>query len=198
MINKCTPPQNQRGPRGAAVSRRLGVGALAGELSHCGAVPRFHFPLFLGASARSLAVLSLTSHTRVCAKPLQWYLTLQEPRGCSPPGSSVHGILQARIRERVFLLQVIFTPRDQACVSPKAPALRHRESPSYFMDSIKKKSWVPCQGKKKSGNVRRPSDIVWRTSCFSLPQNLVVDCQLLWSILHHCIIIQDSDRLVHA
>ena len=31
----------------------------------------------------------------------QWCLTRQDPIDCSPPGSSVHGILQARILEWV-------------------------------------------------------------------------------------------------
>jgi len=39
----------------------------------------------------------------VCAKPPQSCLTLCEPMDCSPPGSSVHGILQARIVERVVM-----------------------------------------------------------------------------------------------
>ena len=39
----------------------------------------------------------------VCAKPLQSCLTLCDPMGCSPPGSSVHGILQARILEWVAM-----------------------------------------------------------------------------------------------
>ena len=34
-----------------------------------------------------------------CAKSLQSYSTLCNPMDCSPPGSSVHGILQARILE---------------------------------------------------------------------------------------------------
>ena len=33
----------------------------------------------------------------MCAKSLQFCLTLCDPMECSPPGSSVHGILQARI-----------------------------------------------------------------------------------------------------
>ena len=37
----------------------------------------------------------------VHAKPLQLCLTLCDPMDCSPPGSSVHGILQARIVGRV-------------------------------------------------------------------------------------------------
>ena len=39
----------------------------------------------------------------VRAKSLQWCLTLCDPVDCSPPGSSVHGILQARILERVAM-----------------------------------------------------------------------------------------------
>ena len=35
------------------------------------------------------------------AKLLQSYLTLCDPMDCSPPGSSVHGILQARTLEWV-------------------------------------------------------------------------------------------------
>ena len=37
----------------------------------------------------------------VCAKLPQSCSTLCDPMDCSPPGSSVHGILQARILERI-------------------------------------------------------------------------------------------------
>ena len=37
------------------------------------------------------------------AKSLQLCLTLWDPKDCSPPGSSVHGILQARILEWVAI-----------------------------------------------------------------------------------------------
>ena len=44
------------------------------------------------------------ARTRACvhAKWLQLYLTLCKPIRCSPPGSSVHGILQARVLELPF------------------------------------------------------------------------------------------------
>ena len=42
------------------------------------------------------------------AKALQSCLTLCDPMGCSPPGSSVHGIFQARILQWV----AIPSPRD--------------------------------------------------------------------------------------
>ena len=38
------------------------------------------------------------------AKLLQLYLTLCDPMDCSPPGSSIHGIFQARILECVAML----------------------------------------------------------------------------------------------
>jgi len=45
--------------------------------------------------------------------------TLFDLMGCSPPGFSVHGILQARILEWVAMLSSrgSFQPRDQTCIS---------------------------------------------------------------------------------
>ena len=40
----------------------------------------------------------------VCAKLLQLCLTLCDPMNCSPPGSSVHGNLQARVLEWVAMI----------------------------------------------------------------------------------------------
>ena len=53
-------------------------------------------------------------HTR----SLQLCLTLCDPMDCSPPGSSVHGILQARILEWVDLpsSRESSQPRDQTCI----------------------------------------------------------------------------------
>ena len=39
----------------------------------------------------------------ICTKSLQSWLTLCDPMYCSPPGSSVHGILQARKLEMVAM-----------------------------------------------------------------------------------------------
>ena len=52
-------------------------------------------------------------------KWLQSCLTLCNPMDCSPPGSSVHGILQARILEWVAMpsSRGSSQPRDQTCVS---------------------------------------------------------------------------------
>ena len=55
----------------------------------------------------------------MCAKSLQSCLTLCDPVDCSPPGSSVHGILQARILEWVAMpfSRGSFRSRDGAQVS---------------------------------------------------------------------------------
>ena len=69
---------------------------------------------------------------RVCAcvpaKSLQSRLPLCDPMGCSPPGSSVHGILQAGILEWVARpsLRGSSQPRDQTCISYVSPALAGR------------------------------------------------------------------------
>ena len=55
----------------------------------------------------------------LCAKLLQLYPTLCDPMDCSLPGSSVHGILQARIFEWVAMpsSRGSSQPRDQTCIS---------------------------------------------------------------------------------
>ena len=42
-------------------------------------------------------------HIEVCAELLQSYPALCYPMDCSPPGSSVHGIVQVRILEWVAI-----------------------------------------------------------------------------------------------
>ena len=58
---------------------------------------------------------------RACAptKSFQSCPTLCNPMDCSSPGSFVHGILQARMLERVAMLSSRGSsqPRDQACIS---------------------------------------------------------------------------------
>ena len=55
----------------------------------------------------------------VHVKSLQLCLTLCDTMGCSPPGSSVHGILQERILERVAMpsSRGPSRPRDWICIS---------------------------------------------------------------------------------
>ena len=54
-----------------------------------------------------------------CAQLFQSCLTLCHPMDCSPPGSSVHGILQARILEGVAMpsSRGLSQPRDRTCAS---------------------------------------------------------------------------------
>ena len=62
---------------------------------------------------------NISKLVRVCVKSLQLCPTLCNPMDCSPPGSSVHGILQARILEWVALpsSRGSSPPRDRTWVS---------------------------------------------------------------------------------
>ena len=81
-------------------------------------------------------------------KVTQSCLTLSNPTDCSPPGSSVHGILQARILEWVAMSSSRDLP-DPGIepVSPVAPALqvdslqlKHQGSPPVWISTII--SWI--------------------------------------------------------
>ena len=63
--------------------------------------------------------LHLPREACVCAKPLWLCPTLCNPLDCSPPGYSVHGILQARILEWVAISysRGSSQPRDQTHIS---------------------------------------------------------------------------------
>ena len=58
----------------------------------------------------------------VCAQLLQLCLTLFDPEDCSPPGSSVCGILQARILEWVAIPPPGDLPDPE--IKPMSPALQ--------------------------------------------------------------------------
>ena len=66
-------------------------------------------------------VSNICDLVRACvhAKSLQSYLTLYNPMDCSSPGSSVHGMLQARILKWVAMpsFRGSSRPRDQTHVS---------------------------------------------------------------------------------
>ena len=55
----------------------------------------------------------------VCVKSLQSCPTLYDPIDCIPPGSSVHGILKARILEwvAIYYSRGSSQPRDGLCIS---------------------------------------------------------------------------------
>ena len=65
-----------------------------------------------------LVLNPLSASLWVCAQSLQLCLTLCSPMDCSPLGSSVHGLLQARILEWVAMPSFVGSsqPRDQTHV----------------------------------------------------------------------------------
>ena len=67
----------------------------------------------------------------MCAKSLQLYLTLCNPMDCSPPGSLVHGILQARYWSGLPCPSpgVLPHPRIES-LSPASPALQAGSLPT--------------------------------------------------------------------
>ena len=82
----------------------------------------------------------------------QLCLTLCDPIDCSPPGSSVHGSLQARILESVAISfsRGSSRPKDRTCVSCVSPALagglftpeQAGERPHFLISSYSQKSGV--------------------------------------------------------
>ena len=67
----------------------------------------------------SVCKVSIMFHGCMYAKSLQSCLTLGDSMDCIPPGSSVHGILRARILERVAISSSRRSsrPRDRTLVS---------------------------------------------------------------------------------
>ena len=66
--------------------------------------------------------------TCMCAKSLQSCSILCDPMDCSPPGSSVHEILQARILAWVAMPSS--SGYSQPGVEPESPALQADSSPA--------------------------------------------------------------------
>ena len=63
------------------------------------------------------------NQNRLCAKSLQLYVTLCDPMDFSPPGSSVRGIPQARILERVAMSSSGDLPHQGSNLTLLPPAL---------------------------------------------------------------------------
>ena len=72
-----------------------------------------------GISAHSTFTLAASNQNMHVCLIAQSCPTLCDPKDCSPPGSSVHGILQARILEWVAIYspRESSQPRDQTCIS---------------------------------------------------------------------------------
>ena len=56
------------------------------------------FPLYMQEETSGVS----SSHKGICVRVLSW-LTLCDPGDGNPPGSSVHGIFQAKILEQVAI-----------------------------------------------------------------------------------------------
>ena len=102
------------------------------------------------------------THTQFC-------LILCNPIDCSPPGSSVHGIFQARILEWVAISYTGDFPnpgiKSEPCISrikPRSPALQVHSLPSEPL------------GKPKNTGVGSPS----------LVQGIFLTQELNWDFLH--------------
>ena len=99
------------------------------------------------ASLYFLNLPQLTNTVYLCVQLLQSCPILDKPMGCIPPGSSVHGILQARILER----GLPFAPPGDLPhpgIEPMSPALQadslllsHRENLNIYYACIEKKNY---------------------------------------------------------
>ena len=100
-------------------------------------------PLFLKALLWKYGMISFhTSRMNACkrAKSLQSCLTLCDPMDCSPPSSSIHGILQARILEKAAMpsSRGSSRPRDQTQVSNVSCIGRWVLLPWRYLGSLRK------------------------------------------------------------
>ena len=131
------------------------------------------FMCSLGHKRKPHATIPIDIDVSVCyAKSLQSYPTLCNPTDCSPPGSSVHGILQARILEWVAISfsRGSSKNRDQTWIS----CIAFRIFTLWAMDF----SWWSWKQVKnlQDGLVGEPGRAdaavhVWRPSVGSIPSS---------------------------
>ena len=89
--------------------------------SFCPSLPWTTVASILTLNVHFLGTGTYFKHRCMHAKSLQLCLTLCDPMDCSPPGSSVHGVLQARI------LQWVSMPSSRGSSQPRggmSPALQ--------------------------------------------------------------------------
>ena len=129
----CSPPGSSA--HGILQARRLEWGAIPFSRGACrprdgsrfSCIAGRLFPLWAPRevsrealhTVRPCTQYDLVHSMNVCAESLQSRLSLCDPMGCSPPGSSVRRILQARVQERVVMptSRGSFWPGGQTCVS---------------------------------------------------------------------------------
>ena len=114
----------------------------------------------LNKSFSSLPISSRSLDTKWKHSSLQSCLTLRDPTDCSPPGSSVRGILQARMLEWVAILSSRGSsqPRDRTQVSSTAGRFFTARTSGVFS----KHSWIN-KAHHSWGNHKKQTD--FKTIC---------------------------------
>ena len=101
------------------------------------------------------------SHPRACAKPLQSCLTLCNPMDHSPPGSSVRGMLPARILERLPLPPLaVFPPQGWKprvfCLCIGSWVLYRERHLGSLSADVPRSLSLPAPGNHRSGSMALP------------------------------------------
>ena len=113
----------------------------------------------------------------VCVLVTQSCLTLYNPMDCSPPGSPVHGILQARILEWVAISfsRGSYRPRDQTQVSCTAGgffivwATREAKALPDFMGEVNWHDLPSCPWPQSTELLSQPLSLLGHLSAMSVP-----------------------------
>ena len=95
----------------------------------------------------------------MCAKTVQSCPTLCNPMDCSPPGSSIHGILHARILEWVAVPP---SRESQNYIKKKDWGTEALEGGTVWPKAGNWQKWVFCGGRKEGGLGRGPEERVGR------------------------------------
>ena len=104
-----------------------------------------------------LTYMCVCTRVHMCA---QWDLTLRNPMDCSPPGSSVHGVFQARILEwvAISLLQRIFPTQGS---NPHLLHLLHWQADSLPLHQLRNRlTYKTCNQTVGAANSHRISKII--------------------------------------
>ena len=108
-------------------------------------------------------------------KVAQSCLTLLDPMDCSPPGSSAHGIFQARVLEWGAIAFSVAQAREASSSFPPMAQQNHK-SPSMqsrpWTFSVKKQKTSPLKGKRNLQSIKDVSShhllkcqLILETSC---------------------------------
>ena len=120
-----------------------------------------------GASAIALSTAKTFYSLILGAKSLQLYPTLCDPLGCSPPGSSIHGFLQARVLEWVAMPSSRGTsqPRDQTHISYISCIGRiftTRAAWETLFNSSSSRLFLGWENPQEKGKASQSSILAWR------------------------------------